>query len=445
MKKKLVRILVIGLIITLIGGSLVYAKTLEEILGGKEPTLELVTEKKAEIVDYSKKTFKDIKGTEWFMDSASKLIGMGAVNGYKDGTFKPGNPITTAEFTKLLLATFGYKQELDSTVWYKNYVEKAKALGVIEANDNYSYTNGMKRKDMAKMICKMLGIKPGKAAAQIFSDTYGVDTSYIDKAFSEYLIRGYLSKGVRTFKPLQTATRAEVCEMIVRALEYKKNPEQYRKEKNAFYLEQEKKQNLKDGLLLDSSSELTTEDIVRLNKYIYNQQLSFKPPKSAFLNNKKTIEFFGIDKVKSFVAKAKGYEETVANLDYRTLNDSFVQNMLKYVNPKSTYTEKGKEISAEEHYRNFMEIVKSAKYVQQTKFYSDPVMVYITDDDSIRVRGMIKYIITSLADNKYLEDGEELNKWLVRDIEIELNKVAGSNEPTYTDIIFLSKPRAMGG
>ena len=48
----------------------------------------------------------------------------------------------------------------------------------------------------------------------------GIDTKWIDAGYEEYLIRGYYDKGERTYKPNQTATRAEVSEMVCRAIEY---------------------------------------------------------------------------------------------------------------------------------------------------------------------------------------------------------------------------------
>ncbi|KNY25077.1 S-layer homology domain-containing protein [Pseudobacteroides cellulosolvens] len=203
--------------------------TLESILDGQAPTIEVVKAKLDRLVTYTTKKFSDVKSSHWYVKSLSKLVGMQGIDGYKDGTFRPQTQIKVAEFTKLLLAAAGYKEELAKGQWYANYVTRAKELGVIEEGDNYNYNSGMKRKDMAKMICKLLKIEPSTSGTSVFSDAQNIDSKWIDAAFNEYLIRGYGKEGARTFKPMQTATRAEVSEMVIRALEYRENPEEFKR------------------------------------------------------------------------------------------------------------------------------------------------------------------------------------------------------------------------
>jgi hypothetical protein len=221
---------------------------LNDIFDWEEPTVTKVKDKLGSLISYTTRKFKDIKSSDWYISSLSKLVGLSGIDGYKDGTFKPQNSINVAEFTKTLLAAAGYKQELVKKVWYTNYVNKAKELGVIEASDNYVYTSGMKRKDMAKMICKLLKVEPGSGGNTVFADAKGMDTKWIDAAYNTYLIRGYYSKQTRTFKPNQTATRAEVTEMVMRALEYRENPEEYKASMSKYYDNIERAQDEKDGV-----------------------------------------------------------------------------------------------------------------------------------------------------------------------------------------------------
>jgi hypothetical protein len=202
---------------------------LDKILDGQAPTIEIVKAKLDGLVTYTTKKFADVKSTHWYVKSLSKLVGMKGIDGYKDGTFRPQGKITVAEFTKLLLAAAGYKEDIALGEWYANYVAKANELGVIEEGDNYNYKSGMKRKDMAKMICKLLKIEPYNSGTSVFTDAKNIDSKWIDAAFNEYLIRGYGKEGSRTFKPMQTATRAEVSEMVMRALEYRENPGDFKK------------------------------------------------------------------------------------------------------------------------------------------------------------------------------------------------------------------------
>lgn len=47
------------------------------------------------------KEFTDIKGNEWYAKAVNKLGGLGIINGYQDGSFKPYQKITRAEFTAM--------------------------------------------------------------------------------------------------------------------------------------------------------------------------------------------------------------------------------------------------------------------------------------------------------------------------------------------------------
>jgi len=239
MNRKKVLLITVA-VVMIMSSLLVNAKSIEDIVG-KDPDIKKVNEKLEELKQYTVEKFSDVKSDSWFVSSVSKLTALKGISGYPDGTFKPQNPTTTAEFLAMLLASMGYKQEAGEKEWYDNYVEKAKELMVIDPWDNYNYKEGIKRKDMAKMICKMVKVSP-VTRQTVFTDVEGMDTRWIDAGFEEYLIRGYYSNGVRTYKPNQTATRAEVSEMVVRAIEYYDDPEAFKLKMKEIYEESEKKQ-----------------------------------------------------------------------------------------------------------------------------------------------------------------------------------------------------------
>jgi hypothetical protein len=239
MNRKKVLLITVA-VVMIMSSLLVNAKSIEDIVG-KDPDIKKVNEKLEELKQYTVEKFSDVKSDSWFVSSVSKLTALKGISGYPDGTFKPQNPTTTAEFLAMLLASMGYKQEAGEKEWYDNYVEKAKELMVIDPWDNYNYKEGIKRKDMAKMICKMVKVSP-VTRQTVFTDVEGMDTRWIDAGFEEYLIRGYYSNGVRTYKPNQTATRAEVSEMVVRAIEYYDDPEGFKLKMKQIYEESEKKQ-----------------------------------------------------------------------------------------------------------------------------------------------------------------------------------------------------------
>src|SRR5699024_4308805 len=79
-----------------------------------------------DLIDYTVDKFKDVKVSDWFVDTVSKLVGKGGIDGYSDGTFRPNNTITKAEFIKMTVGSLGYKEvEPKDSHWAINYVNKA--------------------------------------------------------------------------------------------------------------------------------------------------------------------------------------------------------------------------------------------------------------------------------------------------------------------------------
>ena len=52
--------------------------------------------------------FKDIE-KHWAKDEIQAIIAMGIVNGYPDGTFRPNNKISRAEFSKMIVTALQLK------------------------------------------------------------------------------------------------------------------------------------------------------------------------------------------------------------------------------------------------------------------------------------------------------------------------------------------------
>ncbi len=401
--------------------------TLEDIFGGKAPTITLANEKLEALISYTSSKFTDIKKNDWFCASSSKLVGLGGINGYSDGTFKPGNAITTAEFTKLLLAAMGYTQNNDPKVWYANYVAKARELGVVEASDSYSFDGGMQRKDMAKMICRMLKIDPKSSSTPAFSDLSGTDARWIDTAFSEYLIRGYYAKGIRTFKPTGTATRAEVCEMIVRALEYKDNPVLYKELSRAYYKEMDRQKDIEDGTYV--MPPLSEEQKRRLAAYPENKDAEVsKDGKNHYMSNKEFIKTFGEQEAKEMIRKAKGYLEAFNNVDYRVIDKIGFKDEVKTFLSQTGYNidKNENKITHDENLDIHLLWVKQNNIIAEGKYLSEVSKVYVSNEGRVRIRGVLQWRIKECSNPGILN--VKIGQWYEDDTEIELARWGGNPE-----------------
>ncbi len=76
--------------------------------------------------------FSDVIITEWYAKYVLTAAKKGIINGYGDGTFKPGNMVNTAEFLKMMTLTFGLPVNLEHSFrdvnvgdWFSMYAGTA--------------------------------------------------------------------------------------------------------------------------------------------------------------------------------------------------------------------------------------------------------------------------------------------------------------------------------
>ncbi|WFD08787.1 S-layer homology domain-containing protein [Tepidibacter hydrothermalis] len=157
---------------------------------------------------------KDID-THWAKGYIEKLINLGYINGYSDGTFRPENNITIAEFTKLVVVeTLGKDISTNNTNdWYDNYIKEAKKLNIIKNGEFKNYDRNITRQEIARMIVRAanLNVSTGNTSfiddKQISNEFKG----FVKKAVEEGFVSGYPNK---TFKPNNNATRAESTKIL---------------------------------------------------------------------------------------------------------------------------------------------------------------------------------------------------------------------------------------
>ena len=94
-------------------------------------------------------TFTDVKDSYWGAEAIEKAAGMMLIRGYTDGTFRPANNVTRAEFATVMLRASGLLTENGTTTvykdvqksdWYYDAISIATALNVMNG-----YTDGTAR------------------------------------------------------------------------------------------------------------------------------------------------------------------------------------------------------------------------------------------------------------------------------------------------------------
>lgn len=171
--------------------------------------------------------FDDIKN-HWAKDNIERLITTGSISGYPDGTFKPEQTITRAEFASMLCNVFKFENKGNQVFvdtrehWAKENISKATVAGVVSGynEDVFGPNDLITREQMAVMIARAVKL-PLITEDLAFSDNENISSwakSAMTAVYKNKIMKGYPDN---TIKPQGKATRAEAVTVIINALEPK--------------------------------------------------------------------------------------------------------------------------------------------------------------------------------------------------------------------------------
>ena len=114
--------------------------------------------------------FPDVNKGDWFNTAVSTLSGMEIIIGYEDGTFRPNEPITRAEFVTIATRFYNHTAEykpgtfpdVDEDDWYADYIQAAVDMELILGHDDGTFgpENPITRAETAAIVNRMLGRRP---------------------------------------------------------------------------------------------------------------------------------------------------------------------------------------------------------------------------------------------------------------------------------------------
>ncbi len=164
----------------------------------------------------------------WAKDAIQEWINKDLVKGYPDGTFKPDNNITRAEFMVLVNGAFGYTEttEIDyldvkDSDWFADTVKKAKAAGYIGGYPDgiVKPNNPISREEAATIIVKIKNLKEDSSSVSQFNDSSSMSWSKgLVGAVSKAAIMSGYPDG--SFRPQNSIKRAEAVVALNKALGY---------------------------------------------------------------------------------------------------------------------------------------------------------------------------------------------------------------------------------
>ena len=169
-------------------------------------------------------TTSDIAG-HWAEKSITELMQAGFISGYPDGTFKPDNAITRAEFLKIITSVLGLApassssssfSDVSSEDWFFGYIMAAVEKGIVSGypDGTFKPNNPITRQEAAKIVVKAEKIDETQANPAFTLSWFTTDGDQVAewaKPFVAAAVENDIMMGDPTgaFRPTAQITRAE--------------------------------------------------------------------------------------------------------------------------------------------------------------------------------------------------------------------------------------------
>lgn len=171
--------------------------------------------------------FSDVNEQGWYFKTVTAMCENGYLSGYPDGTFRPDNAITAAEFVSVVSRICGLeKSAAQNSHWAGGLLQTALDKQWYDWDElpptAEKYDEPIVRKIAVKIIMKAFA--PDVRGDYATETAKIADFSSLDGRYYDFVIAAY-SKGIVTgdnlgnFNPNSPLTRAEACTLIYNALE----------------------------------------------------------------------------------------------------------------------------------------------------------------------------------------------------------------------------------
>lgn len=173
-------------------------------------------------------TWSDVRSGHWAYGPIYSWTNQGLIGGFSDGTFRPNQPITKAEFITFANRAFGFREtteisfaDVKPTAWYAGEIRRAVAWGYAGGNELglFEPNKPITRLESMTMLYTILRLGPtGQDYVSGFKDAATLtDTgrTVMNTAVAEGYIGGFDDK---TLRPSGTLTRAQMVAILARVV-----------------------------------------------------------------------------------------------------------------------------------------------------------------------------------------------------------------------------------
>ena len=161
--------------------------------------------------------------SHWASSQIKRLVDKNVIKGYADGSFRPNNNITRAEFVALINKAYNYQNtneisytDVSKNDWYYEEIKKAKAKGYISGySDNTIKPNkNITRQEVATIIAKVSNDQSPFATPVSFTDSHKI-ASWAKTAVTYLVSAGYMNGYPDgSFGPEKFITRGEAAAIL---------------------------------------------------------------------------------------------------------------------------------------------------------------------------------------------------------------------------------------
>jgi hypothetical protein len=156
--------------------------------------------------------FADVSESDWFFDAVKAVVQSGLMNGTGEG-FEPNGAAARAQIITIIARAAGVDTEGGDT-WYSKAVAWAQSQGI---TDGTELDGTITREQLVTMLWRYAG-KPSGGGDAAFADAGGISEwarEGVQWAVEQGIVNGYTDN---TFKPQNSATRAEIAAIVKRWL-----------------------------------------------------------------------------------------------------------------------------------------------------------------------------------------------------------------------------------
>lgn len=160
--------------------------------------------------------FSDLPQNHWAYNAVKFMVERGIITGYPDNTFRPDNPVTRAEFARIMVVALNLPIKVTDTPSFKDvpkdhwaypYVESAKyyLTGFRTANGDYFKPSDYAvREDMAVALVKAKGLQNENVDMNILNNY--IDKDQISKNLTKYVAIA-IAKGIMVGSPIPNSNQ----------------------------------------------------------------------------------------------------------------------------------------------------------------------------------------------------------------------------------------------